>query len=82
MEVSRSVSSPVRRKNVAIGASLGVVALFAAVGFFAYPRADSSWVKVRAHTFRHAVIDDGINSMNCMSGPWNECAERMNRRSR
>jgi hypothetical protein len=82
MEVSRSMLSHFRGKNLAIGASLGVVTLFAVFVLLSYPRANSSWVKVRTHTFKHAVIDDGINPMNCMSGPWNECAERMTQRSR
>jgi hypothetical protein len=60
-------------KNAAITTSAGVLTILAVVLVVHYPRADSPSAKVRTHTFRHAVIDDGINPMNCMSGPWNEC---------
>jgi|GEM_PF-3397581 len=74
MKVDQLVQWIRTRKKVALTASAGALTCIALIVFFTYPKADSSWVRVRTHTFRHAVIDDGINSMNCMSGPWNECA--------
>jgi hypothetical protein len=73
MKVERFVRWLRIPRNLVITTSAGIITVLAAVVFVHYPRSDSSWVKVKSHTFRHAVIDDGINSMNCMSGPWNQC---------
>lgn len=60
-------------QNLIMTTSAGVLIVLAAVVFVHYPRSNPSWVKVKTYAFRQAVIDDGIDSMNCMSGPWNEC---------
>jgi len=69
-----SVALQNRRISIAIGASLGIVTISAAM-IMALPTRDHKHAIKggRTHTFKHAVIDDEINSMNCMRGPWNEC---------
>ena len=70
-------------KKVLVATSAGVVTVIALVVFLNYPpRHNGLSAKPSAHTFRHAVIDNGINPMNCMSGPWNDCAggQKRNRR--
>jgi hypothetical protein len=63
-------------KNAVITASAGFVSICFLILLVHYPPVDSSWVRVRKHTFRKAVTANEINSMNCMSGPWNVCDEQ------
>jgi hypothetical protein len=62
-------------KHAAITASAGLLSACALVLLSHFPKTDSSWVRVRTHTFRHAVIEHEINPMSCMSGPFNVCVE-------
>lgn len=80
MEIDQLVEALRARKKLTILASAGTATLIAVVAIFTCWSSDSSWVKVRTHTFRQVVVDDGINSMNCMSGPWNECLKDRGRR--
>jgi hypothetical protein len=70
-----------RRRNIAIGASLGFMTVSVAIIMTMPTRPHKHSLKgSRTHTFKHAVIDDGINAMNCMSGPWNECQGKIRNR--
>jgi hypothetical protein len=76
-----SVTFPNRRKKIAIGASLGFLTVSVAIIMTMPTRHHKHSLKgSRTHTFKHAVIDDGINAMNCMSGPWNECQGKIRNR--
>ena len=75
MQVDKFIQWLCVPKHAVITASAGLLSVCALVLLAHYPQSDSSWVRVRTHTFRHTVVEDEINSMNCISGLWNECVE-------